>query len=131
MVRPNSEDAGSRQPDPHPGVYSALCSVLDELDDAFVLLRSTEHPCYRNEAARAMLERDRRGDVLEVEMRAVSRLAKRDESDEDAIERRVGTADGSYRLRAKLLRDLVNELRSRTVLVLIERVSGTVKHRPH
>jgi len=101
-----------------------LVDVLDMLDQGVVLLRSDLHPCYHNSAAAELLNADAQRDVLTQEVRAVSRVALG--KGHTTAEREVGTVGGFYRLRAKLMKQKLIDISSRTVLVTIERASSKV-----
>jgi DNA-binding CsgD family transcriptional regulator len=105
-----------------PPQLSSLVDVLDMLEQGVVLLRSDLHPCYSNSAATELLETDSQRDALTNEVRAVSRVALAGKAHATA-ERQVGTPDGTYRLRAKLLKQKIIDISSRTILVTIERAN--------
>lgn len=99
---------------------SALGAVLDELSEGVVLLRAAGHLCYQNAAATHMLARDAERDVLDVEIRTLARLALRHGASGGELE----TATNSYRLRAKLLSQVIADLPGRTILVIIDRLNA-------
>ena len=106
---------------------SSLVDVLDMIEQGVVLLRSDLHPCYHNSAATELLDADGQRDVLTQEVRAVSRVALG--KLHATAEREVGTVAGFYRLRAKLLKQKLIDITSRTILVTIERAAPEVPSR--
>jgi DNA-binding CsgD family transcriptional regulator len=107
---------------PPPPQLSSLVDVLDMFEQGVVLLRSDLHPCYSNSAATELLETDSERDALTNEVRAVSRVALSGKAHATA-EREIGTPAGTYRLRAKLLKQKLIDISSRTILVTIERAN--------
>ena len=106
-----------------PSSLSAVVDVLDMLDQGVVLVRSDMYPCYHNSAATELLNADEQRKVLTEEMRAVSRIAFSVRQPMTA-EREVGTVGGFYRLRARLLKQRIIDITSRTVLVTIQRATN-------
>jgi DNA-binding NarL/FixJ family response regulator len=96
-------------------------------EQGVVLLRSDLHPCYHNSAAAELLGADSQRDVLTQEVRAVSRLALGKLY--ATAEREVGTVTGFYRLRARLMKQKLIDISSRTILVTIERATPKVPSR--
>jgi len=120
MSLPLSDDAVTAQP----GIPLApLGGVLDSLDQGIVLLTSDSYPCFTNSAAERILSADaERGDIAR-EMRSVSRAALLDRGGQPA-EVEVATRAGRYRMRARILAQRIREIRTRTVLVTIERAAA-------
>ena len=120
MSLPLSDDAVTAQP----GIPLApLGGVLDSLDQGIVLLASDSYPCFTNSAAERILSADaERGDIAR-EMRSVSRAALLDRGGQPA-EVEVATRAGRYRMRARILAQRIREIRTRTVLVTIERAAA-------
>jgi len=100
-----------------------LGGVLDKIDHGIVLLASDSYPCFTNAAAAAILTADAdRGEIAR-QMRSVSRAALKDCGGE-AAEVEVATRQGRYRMRARILSQKIQEIRSRAVLVMIERAAA-------
>ncbi len=102
---------------------SAIAAVLGELSEGVVLLRAAGHRCYQNAAATQMLVRDAEREVLAFEIRTLARLALR-QCGAGASGRELETATNSYRLRAKLLSQVIADLHGRTILVVIDRLNA-------
>ena len=112
---------------PSPSPLSSLVDVLDMFEQGVVLLRSDLHPCYHNSAATDLLDAESQREVLTKEVRAVSRVALGKLY--ATAEREVGTVTGFYRLRAKLLKQRLIDISSRTILVTIERATPKLPSR--
>lgn len=100
-----------------------LGGVLDNMEQAVILLRSDAYPCYSNLAARRLFINEGDGLLLTREMHSVSEAARKD--GEKPAEAEVSTRAGRYRLRATLLLDKIKEISNRAVLVTIDRTSST------
>jgi DNA-binding NarL/FixJ family response regulator len=125
MSLPLSDDAATAQP----GIPLApLGGVLDTIDQGIVLLASDSYPCFTNSAAERILSADaERGDIAR-ELRSVSRAALSDLGGKTA-EIEVATLQGRYRMRAKILPQRIREIRTRAVLVTIERAAAHLPSR--
>jgi DNA-binding CsgD family transcriptional regulator len=121
---------GGTGPTSPPSQLSSLVDVLDMFEQGVLLLRSDLHPCYHNSAAAELLGADPQRDALTQEVRAVSRVALAGKLHATA-EREVGTPAGTYRLRAKLLKQKLIDISSRTILVTIERAAPKVPSRDY
>ena len=97
-----------------------LGGILDTIDQGIVLLQSDAYPCYRNAAAERLLDADAAHGNLAREIRSVSRAAL-EQADRHSAEVDVDTPTGRYRMRATLLLQKIKEIRSRAVLVTIEK----------
>lgn len=117
---PDTFDGAASRQEPR---LSALGAVLDELSEGVVLLRVAGHLCYQNAAAIHMLAHDAERSVLAVEIRTLARLALR-QGVAGASERELETATNSYRLRAKLLSQVIADLHGRIILVIIDRLDA-------
>ena len=115
------------EPTSPPSSLAAVVDVLDMFEQGVVLMRSDLHPCYHNSAATALLDADSQRDLLKQEVRAVSRIALG--KTHSTAEREVGTVVGFYRLRAKLLKQKLIDITSRTILVTIERATPKLPSR--
>jgi DNA-binding CsgD family transcriptional regulator len=126
MSLPIRDDAAPMQP----GIPLApLAGVLDNIDQGIVLLASDSYPCFTNSAAERILSADaERGDIAR-EMRSVSRAALTDRRGQ-AAEVEVATREGRYRMRARILVERIREIRTRAVLVTIERAAAHLPSRP-
>ena len=123
-VPSSDETAASRTGLP----LAPLGELLDTIDQGIVLLRSDSHPCYSNSAAERLLGSDAERGVLARGIRSVS-LAAMSRSDRRSAEVDVETPNGSYRMRATLLLQKIKEIKSRAVLVTIERAQSSVPTR--
>jgi DNA-binding CsgD family transcriptional regulator len=120
MALPLSDDAATV----HAGISLApLAGVLDTIDQGIVLLASDSYPCFTNAAAERILVADAERGVIAREMRSVSRAALTDRAGHPA-EVEVATREGRYRMRAKILAQPIREIRTRAVLVTIERAEA-------
>jgi DNA-binding CsgD family transcriptional regulator len=125
MALPISDDAIAAQS----GIsLEPLRGVLESIDQGIVLLASDTFPCYTNAAAERLLMADAERGVLTREMRTASRVALTQKGAQPA-EVEVETKAGRYRVRATLLVQKIKEIRSRTVLVTIERAGTAVPTR--
>ncbi len=115
------------EPTSAPFPLSSLVDVLDMLEQGVFLMRSDLHPCYHNSAATELLDADSQRDLLTQEVRAVSRVALG--KLHTTAEREVGTVAGFYRLRAKLLKQKLIDISSRTILVTLERAAPKLPSR--
>ena len=100
-----------------------LGGVLESIDQGILLLASDSFPCYTNAAAERLLLADAERALLTREMRTVSRAALTQKGTKSA-EVEVETKVGRYRMRATLLLQKIKEIRSRAVLVTIERAGS-------
>ena len=104
----------------HDVPLAPLGGILDTIDQGIVLLQSDAYPCYRNSAAERLLDADAAHGNLAREIRSVSRAAL-EQADRRSAEVDVETPTGRYRMRATLLLQKIKEIRSRAVLVTIEK----------
>jgi len=125
MAMPISDDAAAARSDLP---LAPLGGVLETIDQGIVLLASDSFPCYTNSAAERLLVADAERGVLTREMRSVSRTALAQKGTKSA-QVEVETKAGRYRMRATLLLEKIKEIRSRTVLVTIERSGSTLPTR--
>jgi len=122
MALPISDDAIAAQA----GIpLEPLRGVLESIDQGIVLLASDSFPCFTNAAAERLLVADAERGVLTREMRSVSRAALTHNGAKSA-EVEVETRAGRYRMRATLLLQKIKEIRSRAVLVTIERAGAAL-----
>jgi len=125
MALPISDDAIAAQA----GIpLEPLGGVLESIDQGIVLLASDSFPCYTNAAAERLLVADAERGVLTREMRSVSRAALTQRGEKSA-EVEVETKAGRYRMRATMLLQRIKEIRSRAVLVTIERAGSRLPTR--
>lgn len=105
-----------------------LGGVLDTIDQGIVLLRSDAYPFFSNSAAERLLRGDAQRGDLATGTRSLSKavLASR-ESKPAEVE--VSTQGGRYRLRAILLAEKINEVRTRAVLVTVEHAASKLPPR--
>ena len=127
MSLPISDDAAAAQAG-IPLALAPLGSVLESIDQGIVLLASDSFPCYTNSAADRLLVADAERGLITREMRSVSRAALAQNGSKPA-EGEVETKAGRYRVRATLLLQKIKEIRSRTVLVTIERAGSALPTR--
>ena len=125
MALPISDDAIAAQSDIP---LAPLGGVLESIDQGIVLLASDSFPCYTNAAAERLLVGDAERGLLTREMRTVSRAALMQKGAKRA-EVEVETKAGRYRMRATLLLQKIKEIRSRAVLVTIERAGSALPSR--
>ena len=107
---------------------ATLGGVLDTIDQGIVLLRSDSYPCFSNSAAQRLLKADAERGELAREIRSVSRAAL-GSRDSKPAEVEVAIDAGRYRMRATLLLEKIKEIRSRAVIVTIERAHSTLPTR--
>ena len=107
---------------------ATLGGVLDTIDQGIVLLRSDSYPCFSNSAAQRMLTADAERGELAREIRSVSRAAL-GSRDSKPTEVEVAIYAGRYRMRATLLLEKIKEIRSRAVIVTIERAQSRLPAR--
>lgn len=107
---------------------ATLGGVLDTIDQGIVLLRSDAYPCFSNSAARRLLTADAERGELARGIRSVSKTAL-GSRDAKPTEVEVATEAGRYRMRATLLLEKIKEIRSRAVIVTIERAQSTLPTR--
>jgi DNA-binding CsgD family transcriptional regulator len=125
MALPISDEALTAQA----GISLApLGGVLESMEQGIVLLASDTHPCYTNSAAERLLVADADRGVIAREMRTVSRTALTQRGTDPAVVE-VATKAGRYRMRATLLVEKIKEIRSRAVLVTIERAATALPSR--
>ena len=116
MSLPISDDAIG----PHAGISLApLASVLEAIQHGIVLLGSDSHACFRNSAAERILVADGEQGVIAREMRCVSRAVLMHRGGRPA-ETVVSSRAGRYRMRATVLRQRIQEIRTFPVLVTIQ-----------
>jgi DNA-binding CsgD family transcriptional regulator len=120
------ETAGPRSGLP----LATLGGVLDTIDQGIVLLQSDAYPCFSNSAARRLLMADGERGELAREIRSVSKAAF-GSRDAKPTEVEIATGGGRYRMRATLLLEKIKEIRSRAVIVTIERAQSTLPTREH
>jgi DNA-binding CsgD family transcriptional regulator len=107
---------------------ATLGGVLDTIDQGIVLLRSDAYPCFSNSAAQRLLTADAERGELAREIRSVSKAAL-GSRDSKPTEVEIATGAGRYRMRATLLLDKIKEIRSRAVIVTIERAEPAAPSR--
>jgi DNA-binding CsgD family transcriptional regulator len=118
------ETAGPRSGLP----LATLGGVLDTIDQGIVLLQSDAYPCFSNSAARRLLMADAERGELAREIRSVSKAAF-GSRDSKPTEVEIATGGGRYRMRATLLLEKIKEIRSRAVIVTIERAQSKLPAR--
>lgn len=123
-LQSSDETAASRTGLP----LATLGGVLDTIDQGIVLLRSDAYPCFSNSAAQRLLTADAERGELAREIRSVSKAAL-GSRDSKPTEVEVATDAGRYRMRATLLLEKIKEIRSRAVIVTIERAQSKLPSR--
>lgn len=107
---------------------ATLGGVLDTIDQGIVLLQSDAYPCFSNSAAQRLLLADADRGELAREIRSVSKAAL-GSRDAKPAEVEIATGGGRYRMRATLLLEKIKEIRSRAVIVTIERAQSALPTR--